>query len=487
LGVPRYTSEFGGQAHCASFAKAAIVMGMGNLAPAPPSSPLRLGGARRARPRWQDRMSEGLVATGKGLVFVGLVVATAALWVILCLALAFSVLGIGLLLIPPTLLAMRRLANVYRRASAAWCGVTIAVPYRAYADGRDKTDRDRGEKPEGIWRHSLRLTGRLCSDPATWRDLLWFLLDPSVGWVLYLMPLALVLWGLFGLAMPGIHRPLQSAGWDDWYGFVPVKGETAWLCVPLGLVFIWLGLRLAPWLLHTYGRFASALLAPTPKAALALQVGHLTKTRAEALDSSAAELRRIERDLHDGAQARLVAMGMTLGAAEQLVVDNPAAARALLIEAKEASAKALAELRDLVRGVHPPVLADRGLVDAVRALALDSPLEVNVTSDLNGRPPAPIESAVYFAVSELLANASKHSGARHVSVELRHSGSMLRALVSDDGSGGADPDAGSGLQGIERRLATFDGVLVILSPVGGPTTITIDVPCELSSPKTSSS
>ena len=133
------------------------------------------------------------------------------------------------------------------------------------------------------------------------------------------------------------------------------------------------------------------------------------------------------------------------------------------------------------------MLADRGLVDAVRALALDGPLQVDVTSDLAGRPPAPIESAVYFGVSELLTNASKHSGAHRVLVELRHPGSVLRVLVSDDGTGGADPAAGSGLQGIERRLATFDGVLVVLSPIGGPTAITIEVPCELSSPKTSSS
>ncbi len=488
MGVPKYTPEFGPQAHCASLCLAAMLMGMGPLASAQPPAPLRFGRGREPRPTWRDRMSRGLVATGRGVLFVGFVVASAALWAALSVALTFSFLGFGLLLIPPALLAMRRLANLYRRASTAWCGVPIAVPYRRFRDGRDGTGRDGGDEPEGIWRHSLRLSGKLLSDPATWRDLLWLLLDPCVGWVLTLLPLVLVLWGLFGVAMPGIQGTLRSGGWDHWYAFIPVTGQlTASLCVLLGLVFIWSGLRSAPWWLRTYGRFASSLLSPTPKAQLALQVGHLTKTRAEAVDSGAAELRRIERDLHDGAQARLVAMGMTLGAAEQLVVDNPAAARALLIEARDSSAKALAELRDLVRGIHPPVLADRGLVDAVRALALDSPLQVDVTSDLAGRPPAPIESAVYFAISELLTNASKHSGARHVSVELRHPGPALRALVSDDGSGGADPAAGSGLRGIERRLATFDGVLVVLSPVGGPTTITIDVPCELSSPKTSSS
>ena len=217
-------------------------------------------------------------------------------------------------------------------------------------------------------------------------------------------------------------------------------------------------------------------------------------------------MRRIERDLHDGAQARLVAIGMTLDAAGQLLNTSPAAARALLAEARDSSVKALAELRDLVRGIHPPVLADRGLADAVRALALDSPLQVEVTSELPARPPAPVESAAYFAVSELLANVSKHARADRVWIDIRyhgpadgagmhsggmhsggmHSGGMLRIGVTDDGCGGADPAGGTGLRGIERRLAAFDGVLAAGSPPGGPTVMNMEIPCALSSPKTSS-
>jgi signal transduction histidine kinase len=200
----------------------------------------------------------------------------------------------------------------------------------------------------------------------------------------------------------------------------------------------------------------------------------------ETLDTGAAELRRIERDLHDGAQARLVAMGLTLDAAGRLIDTDPAAARALLIEARDASAKALGELRDLVRGIHPPVLADRGLADAVRALALDSPLRADVTGDLPGRLPAPVESAAYFAVSELLANVAKHSRTRATQVDLRHGAGALRISVSDDGAGGADPARGTGLRGIERRVSAFDGVLVVSSPVGGPTVVTMDIPCALS-------
>jgi signal transduction histidine kinase len=217
-----------------------------------------------------------------------------------------------------------------------------------------------------------------------------------------------------------------------------------------------------------------------------MRVRHLAQTRSETLDSGAAEIRRIERDLHDGAQARLVAMGMALSAADDLLDTNPAAARALLLEARDASAKALAELRALVRGIHPPVLADRGLADAVRALALDSGLKVDLVTGLTGRPEAPVESATYFAVSELLANVSKHAGARQVWVDMRYERGQLRVDVADDGHGGADPARGSGLRGIERRLAAFDGILAQSSPLGGPTVMTMEIPCALSSPKTSS-
>ena len=242
----------------------------------------------------------------------------------------------------------------------------------------------------------------------------------------------------------------------------------------------------AQWLLRAYFGLVRSMLAPTGQAELALRVSHLAQTRSETLDSGATEIRRIERDLHDGAQARLVAMGMTLGAAEELIESSPEAARALLIEARESSARALAELRALVRGIHPPVLADRGLADAVRALALDSGLNVEVSGALPGRPQAPVESAAYFAVSELLANVSKHASARQTWIDMRHERGMLRVDVIDDGQGGADPAQGSGLHGIERRLAAFDGILALNSPPGGPTVMTMEIPCALSSPKTSS-
>jgi signal transduction histidine kinase len=207
------------------------------------------------------------------------------------------------------------------------------------------------------------------------------------------------------------------------------------------------------------------------------------------VDAQAAELRRIERDLHDGAQARIVALGMSLGMAEDLVASDPVAAQALIAEAREASGRALAELRLLVRGIHPPVLAERGLDGGLHALALTLPVPVAVVVDLPGRPAAPVESAAYFAVAEALTNVVKHSQASTAWVSLAHHpthlGGAIYITVGDDGVGGADPHAGSGLAGIERRLGAFDGSLSVDSPSGGPTVLTMELPCELSSPKTS--
>jgi signal transduction histidine kinase len=216
---------------------------------------------------------------------------------------------------------------------------------------------------------------------------------------------------------------------------------------------------------------------------LTQRVQTLTQTRHDAVDTASAELRRIERDLHDGAQARLVALGMSLQAAQRLFPTSPEAALALVAEAKESSALALTELRDLVRGIYPPVLADRGLADAIRALALDTPLPVEVGISLAGQVELPVASAVYFSVAEALTNVSKHACAHSVHIQLSYAAGMLRAQITDDGAGGADPAHGTGLAGVERRLAAFDGILAVSSPAGGPTIVVIEVPCALSAAK----
>jgi signal transduction histidine kinase len=300
----------------------------------------------------------------------------------------------------------------------------------------------------------------LASDPATWRELSWIVVNATVGAILLLAP------GL--LATIGV---LYGAGVSGLPGLP--TGER----LLLAIVLMAFGLAAAPPALRSYGHLTRWILARPGTAELNRRITHLARTRTEAIDASAAEIRRIERDLHDGAQARLVAIGMALDAAGQLMESQPGVARELLNDARENSAKALAEIRGLVRGIHPPVLADRGLADAVRALALDTRLPIIVTSDITGRLQAPVESAAYFSVSELLANVVKHADARQARVDMRHDGDMLTITVADDGHGGADPDAGTGLRGVGRRLAAFDGELAIDSPLGGPTILTMELPC----------
>ena len=422
-------------------------------------------------PALRDWLGGRLAVVGRGLALFGLALTGLVLLLALAgilalppalvvrgvgrnLALVVTILGIVMWLVvgPLVLLGMRSLARLTRRLAGQWCAVPIADPYlpAPWADGGK-----RGPRRRYAW---------LLTDQATWRDLLWVTVDGCVGWILAVLPAGLLVLGVLGVIVP--------------YASLQVRVLTI-----AGAAF---GLWAAPRLLRGYGVFARSMLAPTGQAELALRVRQLSQTRTEALDTGAAEIRRIERDLHDGAQARLVAMGMTLDAAGQIIDTNPEAARALLVEARDASVRALAELRDLVRGIHPPVLADRGLADAIRALALDSPMRIHLASDADGRPPAPVESAAYFAVSELLANVSKHAEARQTWIDIRHTDGMLRIGVTDNGHGGADPALGSGLRGIERRLASFNGVLAVSSPPGGPTAITMEIPCAWSSPKTSS-
>jgi signal transduction histidine kinase len=188
------------------------------------------------------------------------------------------------------------------------------------------------------------------------------------------------------------------------------------------------------------------------------------------------ELRRIERDLHDGAQARLVALGMSIGMAEEKLRTDPEAARLLLAEARSDARDALEELRDLARGIRPPILTDRGLGAAIEALGARSPVPVTVSVDVSERPPDAVETAAYFVVAEALANAIKHASATRIDVTVTHSDGKLAAVVRDDGEGGADLD-GSGLTGLEQRVRALDGELRVDSPAGGPTTVRAELPC----------
>ncbi|GIG64567.1 sensor histidine kinase [Phytomonospora endophytica] len=404
-------------------------------------------------------------ALGRCVLRSWLLIAAWAVGAVVVLAVLLLPVGLGLLLLPASAARLRALSDRAR----VWARPVREPP--PLNPDRNLTRR--------------RQAGAIIGAESFWRDLVWAAIEPAVGGALVALPQSLVLFGVFGaFVQPFIWRAIDDG---NWYAFIPVNSTPTMLAaLALGLAFIAAGLRLAEPALRLHGRWTRLLLAAPRSAQLARRVEQLTGTRTDALDAQAAELRRIERDLHDGAQARLIALGMTLDNATRLLDTDPEAARGLLLDVRATSSRALADLRDLVHGIHPPVLADRGLVDAVRSLALDSFLDVEVRADLEGRLPAPLESAAYFAVSEALANAAKHSGGRNVTVAMTHDGEILRVTVTDDGHGGAALDGGTGLSGVRRRLGTFDGTLVLQSPPGGPTTVTMEIPCASSSPKTSS-
>jgi signal transduction histidine kinase len=418
----------------------------------------------------RDWIRDGLRALGWGAVSIVLAVLNIPLIVLFVVSLALTpVLGVGLVLFPLVVRLVRLRADATRRLAARW-GVSIERPYKSEPPGMPPVGWSR-------WRW-------LVTDSATWQDLAWLLPGFVAGLVLGILTLVLPAYGLEGILLIPLWIWLGTGSYG--YGVIwPFHsvGE-GFLSLPQGALILGIGLALAPYLRRWDAQFAQLLLSPTPAARLRLRVAQLTVTRADTVDAQAAELRRIERDLHDGAQARLVSLGMAIGLAEEIVERDPAGARKLLAEARESSTTALVELRHLVRGIHPPVLAERGLDGAVRALALHLPLPINVDSDVTDRLPTPVESAAYFAVAEALANLTRHSGARFGFVVLRRDGDRLHLQVGDDGHGGADPRGGTGLRGIERRLAAFDGTMTLSSPPGGPTIVTMELPCVSSSPKT---
>ena len=218
------------------------------------------------------------------------------------------------------------------------------------------------------------------------------------------------------------------------------------------------------------------LLGSAGRAELTARIGELETSRARVVDAAEAERMRIERDLHDGAQQRLVSLAMHLGRARAKFDSDPAAAAAIVARAHEQAKEALAELRNLVRGVHPPVLSDRGLDAALSGLAALSPVPVTVRAELPVRPPAGVEAIAYFVVAEALTNVVKHARASHAEVVVGYSGSLLTLVVSDDGIGGADP-GGRGLSGLAARVAAVDGRLRVTSPPGGPTSLEVVLPC----------
>lgn len=393
-----------------------------------------------------------------------------------CIALfVLTVVGIPLVLVTAGALLLlaavpltRQVTRAHRWIASRILGEPIPAPYRPSS----------GPGLVVMLRDWLR-------DPASWRDLLWLLLSMTAGFVLSLLAFVFMLTPLWYAIQPFLWWVTPEGVFDQEYGFITLDTQAEmflqWIPGVAGLALGWF---VSPYLLKARAEIDRALLAPARSEELVERVATLEETRAESVDHSAAELRRIERDLHDGAQARLVALGMNLGLADEMLANDPEQAKRLLAEARDVTTAALGDLRSVVRGIHPPVLADRGLAGAVQALALDMSIPVVVTVRLVGRPQAPIESAAYFGVAECLANIGKHSGAGRAWIDLGYDDGILRIEVGDDGRGGASLDAGTGLAGIARRLATFDGTMRVSSPDGGPTLVTIELPCVLSTAET---
>jgi signal transduction histidine kinase len=316
-------------------------------------------------------------------------------------------------------------------------------------------------------------------DRPAWLARSYFALKLPVAAFELVVALGLRIAGLFYLTYP-IWQEFAKAGPGLGIGNpVPLAGSV--LFVPLGAFL----LVAAPWLAHGVSELdlmlVRGLLGPgsLESTTLTERVRDLEVTRARAVDDSAARLRGIERDLHDGAQAQLVALAMKLGLAKEKLGDvaPPDLTRVaqLVDDAHRSAIEAIAELRTLARGIHPSVL-DNGLTDALTTLAARSVVPVDLVTDIPERPSAAIETIAYFSAAELLANVAKHSDARHATLEAVHVPGLLRIRVTDDGRGGASPVPGGGLRGLAERVRTVDGELDIDSPAGGPTVVTVELP-----------
>jgi signal transduction histidine kinase len=376
----------------------------------------------------------------------------ALLWVVL-VALS-CVVGVGLLLAPTVPRVVRAIAERERARLSRW-GPEIIGPEPT---------------PVGV-RAAL-------ADPAVRRELGWVLAHGTFGLLVSVIGLALPIDAVQDLTYPLWWRSLPPDNTTPSLVFWHVSSDAdavavAVLGVGLAVGFLVLGpgiARLQAW----PGR---RLLAPAADTDLSLRVTQLSATRAAALDAHATELRRIERSLHDGAQNRLVAVTVLLGATRRALTRDRAGAEAMLERAQDAAEQALAELRAVVRGILPPVLADRGLAGALAGLAADCGVACRVDVDVPGRCAASVEATTYFVVAEALTNITKHSQAQHATVSVRRQGGRLSLRVEDDGIGGVQEHGGTGITGIRRRIEAHDGGLTLTSPPGGPTTLEVELPC----------
>jgi signal transduction histidine kinase len=390
--------------------------------------------------------------------------------------LAITLVGIPILF--ALLYVSRAMGTIERVRAALLLDADVPSPYRAVP-------------PRDTW---WRVHVARATDPATWIELGYHLLLMPIGVITFTIVVTFWTLGLsmFLLPLYAWTLPAPILFFDSWFNITvdnsPIvvdvtttHGNHLILDTPLELaVVVLLGLvvlLLTPWVVHGVAAANRAIVRGMLGRDVTERVRALTASRTAAVDLAAEDRRQIERDLHDGVQQRLVTLAMDLGRAKEKLDTDPARAKELVGEAHEEAKRAITEVRDLARGIHPAVLTDRGLDAALSALAVRSPIPIEVNVDIAERPPASVEAAAYFVVSEALANVAKHANATRASVTVRRSGDRLTIQVQDDGAGGAEVTEGSGLAGLRDRVGALDGELDLLSPAGGPTVLMVEIPC----------
>jgi signal transduction histidine kinase len=404
--------------------------------------------------------SFSLARTGRELVYVATGVALGIFWLValvtlLALGISLALITIGIPILAFTLLLVRIGANVERERAALALGAPIARPRRRRAA-------------------STRLLDRLLAplrDRRTWRDLGYMLLLGPVG--IIAGTLAIALWSA---ALAALAAPVFAPGAPDG-SLLDDLGGAVYAVTAGGVALAALAALVTSALAAGCAGMAKSLLAPDPREELTERISSLEATRLGAVDSADARLRRIERDLHDGAQHRLAYIAMELGRARAKLASDPNAADALLAGAHDESKVAMRELRDLVRGIHPSVLSDRGLDAALSGLAERATIPVEIRGTVADRLPPAVETAAYYVVAETLTNVGRHSGASQAYVDVQRANGELVLAIGDDGNGGARRRPGSGLEGLAQRVEALDGTLEVESPTGGPTTIVARLPC----------
>ncbi|KUL35087.1 histidine kinase [Streptomyces sp. NRRL F-4489] len=406
------------------------------------------------RPRRLARTRAQLAFLSTGVLLHG---AAFLLWVWFMLTFVFARSGA---VVPVAVAGAGAMAVTWlqRRRFAAYAGVVI--PGVPPVEGDNELERVKRRLRTGAY----------------WRQLGYHQLAGPVLGAVEAVVLALWAGSVGGITFYGWYWVFPQ----EW-AFTQWANVDGWLLAVVGLVVLPFLPRLTGALVRWEGVIARRLLGPSRADELERRVEDLAERRAETLAAADAERRRIERDLHDGAQQRLVSLAVSLGLARATLTDLPPEARAVIDEAHREAKEALEELNHLVRGLHPHVLDDRGLDAALSGIAARAPLPVQVTVDVAERAAPAVEAVAYFVVSEALANVTKHARANRAEVVAVRTGDTLRVRVTDDGRGGADPSGGTGLTGLAQRVASVDGTLALDSPPGGPTVVTVELPCTLPS------